>query len=283
MSMRHFAEELRWITLLIVIGLMMYPAAGAGESTRLLRTPTVSATQIAFAYANNIWVVERAGGSARRPTSFQGQTANPHFSPDGHWIAFSAEYAGNTDAYVVPSEGGEPKRLTWHPGADQVQGWTNDGKSVISFLPPRHLGPQRRTPFLDGAGRGRGRRAAAAAARVSGQDIPGWHAHRLPHEQLLGRRAPQLPRRAEPPDLDRRPQELSAAVAGLDRFQGYGSRVGRRRCSDFISDRDGVANIWVYETKTKKLTQSDPIHRFRRQGSGFRARGGGLRTGRPDS
>jgi tricorn protease len=99
--------------------------------TRLLRTPTVSATQIAFAYANNIWVVERSGGIARRLTSFQGQTGNPHFSPDGRTIAFSAEYGGNTDVYVVSSEGGEPKRLTWHPGADTAQGWTPDGKSVL--------------------------------------------------------------------------------------------------------------------------------------------------------
>jgi len=74
-------------------------AQGSPEQTRLLRTPTISATQIAFAYANNIWIVERGGGNARRLTSFQGQTTNPHFSPDGKWIAFSGEYAGNTDVY----------------------------------------------------------------------------------------------------------------------------------------------------------------------------------------
>src|SRR5215510_8582469 len=102
----------------------------AGQ-TRLLRTPTVTATQIGFAYANNIWVVPRAGGSAKRLTSFQGQTANPHFSPDGRWIAFSGEYAGNFDVYLVSSDGGEPKRLTWHPGADIVEGWTPDGKSIL--------------------------------------------------------------------------------------------------------------------------------------------------------
>ena len=55
----------------------------------------------------------------------------PSVSPDGKWVAFSAEYAGNVDVYVVASEGGEPKRLTWHPGADVVQGWTPDGKSVV--------------------------------------------------------------------------------------------------------------------------------------------------------
>ena len=52
-----------------------------GDTTRLLRSPTVNGSQIAFAYANNIWVVERSGGLARRLTSFQGQTTNPHFSP----------------------------------------------------------------------------------------------------------------------------------------------------------------------------------------------------------
>ena len=78
-------------------------AAPDGGQTRLLRSPTVSATQIAFAYANNIWSVDRAGGMARRLTSFQGQTTNPHFSPDGKWIAFSGEYAGNVDVYVLPA------------------------------------------------------------------------------------------------------------------------------------------------------------------------------------
>src|SRR5258708_31489060 len=85
------------------------------SGTRLLRTPTVSATQIAFAYAQNIWVVPRAGGAARRVTSFQGQTTNPHFSPDGKWIAFIGEYARNFDVYVVAAQAGEPKRLTFHP------------------------------------------------------------------------------------------------------------------------------------------------------------------------
>src|SRR6516164_7542264 len=136
MSKRTSLATLRCAAFLLLIGLTLVKAppkvaTANGGPTRLLRTPTVSATQIAFAYANNIWVVERAGGLARRLTSFQGQTSNPHFSPDGKWIAFSGEYAGNTDVYVVSAEGGEPKRLTWHPGADNVQGWTADGKSIL--------------------------------------------------------------------------------------------------------------------------------------------------------
>ena len=103
----------------------------AQEPTRLLRQPTVSDTHIAFAYANDLWSVPRAGGEARRLTTFQGQETDPHFSPDGRHIAFSAQYDGNTDVYVLPSEGGAPQRLTWHPGADQVVGWTHDGARVV--------------------------------------------------------------------------------------------------------------------------------------------------------
>ena len=131
MSTRRATTIACCIILLSITGLLARAATPNGGPTRLLRMPTVSATQIAFAYANNIWVVERTGGTARRLTSFQGQTANPHFSPDGRWIAFSGEYAGNMDVYVVPSEGGEPRRLTWHPGADLVQGWTADGKAIL--------------------------------------------------------------------------------------------------------------------------------------------------------
>src|SRR5712664_1506795 len=113
-----------FVAIVTMIGACAPVSAQTSDQTRLLRTPTVSATQIAFAYAQNIWTVPHGGGSARRLTSFQGQTSNPHFSPDGKWIAFSGEYAGNNDVYVMPSEGGEPKRLTWHPGADSAQGWT---------------------------------------------------------------------------------------------------------------------------------------------------------------
>src|SRR3982074_2174111 len=101
-------------------------AQAPGVQTRWLRTPTVSATEIAFAYANNIWTVPRAGGSARRLTSFQGQTTNPHFSPDGKWIAFSGEYAGNLGVAVVAAEGGAPKEPNRHPSVVSVPRWTPD-------------------------------------------------------------------------------------------------------------------------------------------------------------
>src|SRR6188768_2193100 len=102
-----------------------------GTPTRLLRTPSISANHVAFAYANNIWIVDRKGGDARRLTSFQGQSINPKISPDGSTVAFSADYGGNVDVYTVPVTGGEPQRLTWHAGADTVQGWTPDGARIM--------------------------------------------------------------------------------------------------------------------------------------------------------
>lgn len=101
------------------------------QGTRLLRQPDVSRDQIVFTYANDLWIASKNGENVRRLTSFQGTESNPHFSPDGQWIAFSGEYAGNTDVYVVASSGGEPRRLTWHPGSDDVCGWSPAGKIIF--------------------------------------------------------------------------------------------------------------------------------------------------------
>jgi len=105
--------------------------SGHGQETRVLRTPAVSRELVAFAYASDLWVVSRAGGTARRLTSTPTVELLPRFSPDGSRIAFTATFGGNTDVYVVPTAGGEPKRLTYHPGIDQAQGWTPDGQRVL--------------------------------------------------------------------------------------------------------------------------------------------------------
>jgi tricorn protease len=73
------------------IAVAAFATAPLAAQTRMLRSPTVSDKHIAFAYANNIWIVDRAGGAARRHTSVHGETQNPKFSPDGKRIAFSAE------------------------------------------------------------------------------------------------------------------------------------------------------------------------------------------------
>ncbi len=103
----------------------------------LLQKPTISRTQIAFAYAGDLWTVSREGGNAERLTTGAGTETDPIFSPDGNWIAFTGEYEGNVDVYVVTATGGVPKRLTYHPGPDVALGWTPDGKQVL-FRSPRN-------------------------------------------------------------------------------------------------------------------------------------------------
>ena len=105
--------------------------AQSADQYALLRKPTISKTQIAFSYGGDLWIVERSGGEAHRLTSDVGIEIDPIFSPDGTWIAFTGEYDGNEDVYVIPAAGGIPKRLTSHPSSDQAVGWTRDGKRIL--------------------------------------------------------------------------------------------------------------------------------------------------------
>ena len=119
----------------LLLGVSLAPASAANPL--ILQSPTVSRTQIAFVYGGDIWVVSHDGGVARRLVSGFGLNGAPYFSPDGSTIAFSADYDGSTNVYTVPASGGEPVRLTYHPGADMVIGWTPDGSKIL-FASHRH-------------------------------------------------------------------------------------------------------------------------------------------------
>ncbi|HSL83790.1 MAG TPA: peptidase S41, partial [Thermoanaerobaculia bacterium] len=110
-------------------------AAPAGavdvHDTRMLADPAVSAEHVAFTYAGDLWVARHDGSGVRRLTTHAGRETGPRFSPDGRLLAFTGQYDGNTDVFVVPVEGGVPQRLTWHPGPDVAQGFTPDGTAVL--------------------------------------------------------------------------------------------------------------------------------------------------------
>jgi tricorn protease len=106
------------------------PALAAIDA-RLTRQPAVSATQIAFVYAGDVWVAPKAGGVAQRLSTPKGEESFPRFSPDGSLIAFTGNYDGNEDIYVVPAGGGLPKRLTHHPMPDRMLYWYPDGKAIL--------------------------------------------------------------------------------------------------------------------------------------------------------
>ncbi|MBX9733486.1 MAG: hypothetical protein K2X37_05460, partial [Chitinophagaceae bacterium] len=117
------------------------------QGTMLLRQPSASKSHIVFVHGDDLWVVDRNGGDAYRLTSAIGAETNPRISPDGNWVAFTAQYDGNNDVFIVPIKGGTPKRLTWHPGNDLVQCWTPDNKSVI-FTSGREGYPTANTKFF---------------------------------------------------------------------------------------------------------------------------------------
>jgi tricorn protease len=117
-----------------VLGLgaaLVCAAASAQIDARLLRTPDVSATQIAFVYAGDIWLAPKEGGTAVRLSTPKGEESFPRFSPDGTMLAYSANYDGNVDIYVVPVAGGVPTRVTHHPAVDRALGWYPDGQSIL--------------------------------------------------------------------------------------------------------------------------------------------------------
>ena len=232
--------------------------AQSSNQYALLRKPTVSKTQIALSYGGDIWIVDRNGGEAKRLTSDVGIEIDPVFSPDGTMIAFTGEYDGNEDVYVVPSAGGIPKRLTTHPDPDQVVGWTRDGKSVL---------------FRSTRGAYAARYVQLYTVGVSGglpEVVP------LPMA-VEGSYSPDSSHLAYVPFTNFR--ESWQLQVGLKHYRGgTASPVWIARLSDssvekvprkdsndsapmwmgdkiyFLSDRDGPVNLFAYDTKSKQVS-----------------------------
>jgi tricorn protease len=118
--------------LLVSLGLLLLSVipVGAAEA-RFMTYPDIHGDKIVFVYEGNLWLTTASGGTAQRLTSFPGTATAPKFSPDGKWIAFSADYDGQPSIYLISAGGGEPRRLTWQPGNLQAVAWTPDGQRVV--------------------------------------------------------------------------------------------------------------------------------------------------------
>ena len=124
----------------LLLGLVAFVAPGYAQ-TKLLRFPDIAGDRLVFTYAGDLWTAPVAGGSAQRLTAHPGIEVFPKFSPDGKWIAFTGQYDGDEQVYVVPATGGVPTQLTYYPARgpltprwgydNQVYGWTHDGKAVL--------------------------------------------------------------------------------------------------------------------------------------------------------
>ena len=101
------------------------------SETLLLRHPSYSKGKVAFSYLGDVWIANEDGSAVQRLTDHKARDIYPRFSPDGKWIAFSSNRAGNYDVFVIPVEGGKPKQLTFHSADDTALGWTPDGRNIL--------------------------------------------------------------------------------------------------------------------------------------------------------
>ena len=121
--------------------LLLVAAAPLAAQTKLLRFPDIHGDRVVFTYAGDLWTAPATGGTAVRLTAHPGLELFAKFSPDGQWIAFTGQYDGDEQVYVIPATGGVPRQLTFYPARgplpprwgydNQVYGWTPDGKAVL--------------------------------------------------------------------------------------------------------------------------------------------------------
>jgi tricorn protease len=133
----------------IIMSILLLAVASAAAAIEphagMLRTPDVSATHIAFRYANDLWLVPREGGVATPLSSPPGGESLPRFSQDGKTIAFIGNYDGGYDLYTIPATGGVPFRVTHHPSQELISDWTPDGRLAFSAW---NMGDNPRTYML---------------------------------------------------------------------------------------------------------------------------------------
>ncbi len=232
------------------------PSSAASEQspagpTRLLRYADVSKDSVVFSYAGDLWLASRQGGAAHRLTSGPGDKLYPKFSPDGKWIAFTAAYDGNPDVFLIPATGGEPKRLTFHPANDIVLGWTPDGKNIL-FRSDRITAPPQRTTKLFLVSTNGGLPKALPVPRgdltsfsPDGNKIAYLETSQENRTWKRYHGGWSLPIAIY--DLKNNTYEELPKSKGMDLFpMWHGNAIY------FISDRDGVMNLFSYDLRTKQ-------------------------------
>ncbi len=237
--------------------------AQTGEPTRLLRFPDLSGDRVAFTYAGDIWLAPAAGGTATRLTSHPGLELFARFSPDGSQIAFTGQYDGDEQVYVVDAAGGAPRQLTFYPAAGplaprwgydyQVYGWSPDGKSVLFrslrdgwdlgdtklFLVDTAGGLPRALPMPESGGGDLSPDARRVVYSPVTRDFRHWKRYEGGWAQDLW-------------------------ILDLDSLESIQVTDHRRSDRDpmwiddtihFSSDRDGVLNLYAYDVDSGDLTQ----------------------------
>ena len=247
----------------LIATIVLFASISASAQTKLLRFPDIHGDKVVFTYGGDLWTALASGGTATRLTAHPGVEVFGKFSPDGKWIAFTGQYDGDEQVYIIPATGGEPKQLTFYPARgpltprwgydNQVYGWTNDGRSVVF----RSLRDSWTLPI----------------ARLYTVQITGGPAEPLPMPEAgSGAFSPDGAKMVySPQSRDFRTEKRYGGgqanqlyIFDLKTFDAKRITEGPRPNRDpmwiggtiyFNSDRDGHFNLYAYDVASGKITQ----------------------------
>ncbi|MDX9727116.1 MAG: PDZ domain-containing protein [Bacteroidales bacterium] len=251
------------ICILMIMAFAATKRTFAIDDARLLRFPDINKDLVAFVYAGDIWTVDASGGEARRLTSHEGLELFPKISPDGRWIAFSGEYSGSRQVFVIPSKGGLPRQLTWYNpvgvmpprgGWDNVVlDWTPDSRQIMIranrtefgerqgkyFLVNLEGGFEKPLPVINGGFGVLSPDASKIVFTPVDREFRNW-------KRYKGGRATDL----WIYNISENTSEQITTFEGTDQIPTWsGDNIF------FASDRDLRLNIWHYNTVTKETKQ----------------------------
>jgi tricorn protease len=221
----------------------------------LLRFPDVHGDRVFLLTQRFMDCFDERRNGCRALTAHPGMEVFAKFSPDGRWIAFTGQYDGDEQVYVMPATGGEPKQLTFYPAKgpltprwgydNQVMGWTNDGKSIV-FRSQRDSGRCRKAGFI----RFRSRAARRLRCRCP-KPVRAIFRRRARKWFIRRERAISARKNATAADRQTRfiftiwrrttPEKISEGVRASRDAMWIGDKIY------YNSDRDGKFNLYAYD------------------------------------
>ncbi|WP_238480329.1 S41 family peptidase [Mangrovibacterium lignilyticum] len=245
----------------MLLAFVLFSFKGYSEDTRLLRSPAISGNKVCFEYGGDLWLSSLDGSKSFRLTVFEGVETDPVFSPDGQKIAFTAQYDGNTDVYIIPVTGGTPQRLTWHPGYDGAVCWTPGGDSVLFASSRVQMPIQLPNQLWKVSESGTTPERFILPQAINGVFSPDGHSFvfekNFPWEDEFrnyrgGQNTPLRIFDMKTYEVEKLPWTDTRDI----------NPVWMGKIIYFLSDRDYGMNIWSYDTESKALKQETFFNEF---------------------